>query len=254
MWQQKQVFIHYYFKSVLLLWTKRCLLFFDGLSRLIVKQIFFFFFWIIIFYTVHWVCPSPQSCVPPISLINGFRVTDAFLTMSLLFTSCFLSRWFHSVLMNAKTNPWSQSKGFLCDAPTVRIPVAPTDGNVLLGNTWSSVNNPICFLMSHVTHPTLNELLARSLGVLSQTGIYGSEERLSGFSFQKALRFFFFFPIMGLLRCIVIKASQVFQSGSVAKLVLILEKQNKTKIPPFIWLFEESFHLFCMKMFVIDAL
>lgn len=34
---------------------------------------------------------------------------------------------------------------------------------------------------------------------------------------------------MGLLRCIVIKASQVFQSGSVAKLVLILENKTNEK-------------------------
>lgn len=40
---------------------------------------------------------------------------------------------------------------------------------------------------------------------------------------------FFFFPTMGLLRCIVIKASQVFQSGSVAKLVLILENKTNEK-------------------------
>lgn len=157
------------------------------------NRFFFFFFF---FYSLHCALSLslPQSCVPPITLKNGFRVTDAFLTMSLLFTSCFFRLvGFIQFLWTPKTNPWSQSKGFLCDAPTVRIPVAPSDGNVLLGNTWSSVNNPICILMSHVTHPTLNELLARSLGVLSQTGIYGSEERLSGFSFQKALRFFFSF-------------------------------------------------------------
>lgn len=112
--------------------------------------------------------------------------------MSSLSTSCFLSRWFHSVLWTPRWILEAKAKDFLCDAPTVRIPVVPCDGKVWLGNTWSSVNHPICFLMSHVTHPTLNELLARSLGVLSQTGIYGSEERQSGFTFQKALRFFFF--------------------------------------------------------------
>lgn len=34
---------------------------------------------------------------------------------------------------------------------------------------------------------------------------------------------------MGLLRCIVIKASQVLQSGSVAKLILILENKTNEK-------------------------
>lgn len=37
----------------------------------------------------------------------------------------------------------------------------------------------------------------------------------------------FFLPILGLLRCIVIKASQVLQASSVAELVLILENKEE---------------------------
>lgn len=150
------------------------------------KQIFFF-----VLYTVHWVY-SPPTVLCAINnshkwVQSHWCISDDVIIVHFLFSVTLVSFSF----MNATTNPWSESKGFLCDAPTVRIPVVPSDGKVSLGNTWSSVNNPICFLMSHVTHPTLNELLARSLGVLSQTGIYGSEERLSGFTFQRALRFFF---------------------------------------------------------------
>lgn len=160
--------------------------FFDGLSLLIVKQIFFSFFFTLCIEFV-----PPQGPVYHQSLSSmGSESRMHFWRCHYCSIPVFCHVGF---IQFSLTNPWSQSEGFLCDAPTVRSPVAPSGGNVLLGNTWSSVNNPICFLMSHVTHPTLNELLARSLGVLSQTGIYGSEERLSGFSFQKALRFFFSF-------------------------------------------------------------
>lgn len=159
---------------------------------------FFLFFPFFILYTVHWVCPSPQSCVTANNSQKWVRshgcISDGVVIVPL--PVC-LSRWIHSVccLMNAKTNPRSQKQKVF---PVWRSNSQDSRRSgwrqhVLLGNTWSSVNNPTCFLMSQVTHPTLNELLARSLGVLSQTGIYGSEERLSGFSFQKALRFSFFF-------------------------------------------------------------
>lgn len=207
------------------MWTKRYLLFLMVCHCWLWNR---FFLLLLLFFTlcIEFIPPTVLCAINNSHkwVLSHWFISDDVIIVHFLFSVTLVPFSF----MNAKTNPWSESKGFLCDAPTVRIPVVPSDGKVLLGNTWSSVNNPICFLMSHVTHPTLNELLARSLGVLSQTGIMAQKRGCLGL-LSRGPSAFFFFPIMGLLRCIVIKASQVFQSGSVAKLVLILENKTNEK-------------------------
>lgn len=60
----KGIFIHYYFESVLLLWTKHCLLLrWVVCVYLIVKQIFFSLQCASSFFL------PPQFCVPPMPLV-----------------------------------------------------------------------------------------------------------------------------------------------------------------------------------------
>lgn len=152
------------FKSVLLSWTKRCLLFRWVVSvYLIVKQNNFFFSSL--------QCassfsspPRPQFSVPPMPLVmvhNHWCISDDVIIVRFTFLSrcCrFQFLWAPKWILEAK------EKVIPYDASTVRIPSLFVKARFYcgLGNTWSSGNHLFHFLTSHVAHPTLNELLARS--------------------------------------------------------------------------------------------
>lgn len=105
---------------------------------------------------------SPQFCVPPMPLVmvhNHWCISDDVIIVRLLFCVGFIQfyepqKW----ILEAK------EKVIPYDASTVRIPSLCVKARFLLGlvNTWSSGNHLFHFLTSHVAHPTLNELLARS--------------------------------------------------------------------------------------------
>ena len=155
----KGVFIHYYFKSVLLLWTKHCLLFRWVVSvYLIAKQIFFFSLQ----------CASsfffpPQFCVPPMPLVmvhNHWCISDDVIIVHLLFCCVGFIQFYEPQNESLK----QKRKGNSVRCFNSQDSLTLCQGEVLsgLGNTWSSGNHLFHFLTSHVAHPTLNELLARS--------------------------------------------------------------------------------------------
>lgn len=167
-----------------------------GLSLLIVKQVDFFFSFLFfsILYTVHWVCPSSPAVLRATSNSHSWLqshgcISDGVRSVHFLFSVVvfFYRRQNESLKPKKRFSAWSSNS-----QDSRRSGWRQRFYWEILGPPWIILF--VClfvFLMSHVTHPTLNELLARSLGVLSQTGIYGSVERLSGVSFHQALRFFF---------------------------------------------------------------
>ena len=145
----KGLFIHYYFNSVLLLWSERCLLL-RWVVYLIVKQVVFFF-------TICIEFPStpPQFCVAPMPLVmvhNHWCISDDVIIVHLLFCCVGFIQFYEprKWILEAK------EKVIPYNASTVRIPSLCTKARFY--RVWEILGPPgiIFFIfwqvMSHIQH------------------------------------------------------------------------------------------------------